>query len=71
MAAHVVKTRLVPVAIIFLCIVVPNLLNAVNGKMSGLSGFFAAVFGILFVIYVYLIVHCGLKLKAIIEENRK
>lgn len=68
MVSHIVKTRLVPIAVIFLCCVVPNLLNAINGRMSTFSGFFGVLFGILFVIYVYLIVYCGVKLKKIREK---
>lgn len=70
MAGKVVRTRLVPVMVIFLCCVIPNLLNAVRGSLGALSGFFAAFFGVMFVAYVYLIVHCGLKLKRIREKNR-
>ena len=68
MADHVIRTRFVPLACLFLCCVVPNLLRAVGGKMSAFSGVFGAVFGILFVIYVYLIVHCGAKLKHIRDK---
>ena len=65
MVSHIIKTRFVPLAIIFLCCVIPNLINAVSNKLGTLSGFFGAVFGIMFVIYVYLILHCGFKLKRI------
>lgn len=65
MAEQIVKTRLVPIAVIFLCCVVPNLLNSMSGRLGMLSDIFAVIFGVMFVIYVYLIVHCGLILKAI------
>ncbi|MBO4289140.1 MAG: DUF2812 domain-containing protein [Lachnospiraceae bacterium] len=67
MAGRIVKTRLLPLALIFLGCVIPNLVNSLRGG-SSLSGFFTVVFGIMFVIYVYLLVHCGLKLKAIREK---
>ena len=62
MVSHIIKTRLLPLAIIFLCCVVPNLLNAVSGRLSPFSGVFSALFGVLFVLYVYLIGHCAVKL---------
>ena len=65
MVGHIVRTRLVPIALIFLCCVIPNLVNAINGKMSSFSGVFSIVFGVMFIFYVYLILHCGIKLKAI------
>ena len=65
MVRHIVHTRLMPLAVIFLCCVIPNLLNAVSGRLSVFSGFFSVLFGVMFVVYVYLIVHCGMKLKRI------
>ena len=65
MVTRIVKTRLVPLAIIFLCIVLPNLAKALSGLNGSASGFFTVFFGIMFVIYVYLIVYCGIKLRKI------
>ncbi len=70
LADHVVKTRLLPLAVIFLCCVVPNLFNAVNDRMGGLSTFFGICFGIMFVVYVSMIVYCGIKLKRIRDRYR-
>ncbi len=68
MVSRIVKTRFLPLAVIFLCCVLPNLLNAFNGYMGGWSGFFGAFFGVMFVFYVWLIVHCGRKLKELREK---
>ena len=65
MVSKVIKTRLMPLAVIFLCCVIPNLMRAVSNGMGTASSFFAVLFGALFIIYVYLIVHCGIKLKRI------
>lgn len=70
MAEHVVRTRLLPITGIFLCCVIPNLLNAVRGVMGSFSGFFTGFFGFMFVIYVANILHCGFKLKAIRDRYR-
>ncbi len=64
--SHVVKTRLVPLAIIFLCCVLPNFVRVMTGAYTGGSGvFFSIFFGIMFVVYVFLIVYCGTKLRRI------
>jgi hypothetical protein len=70
MAEHVVRTRLVPIMIIFLCCVIPNLINALSGRLGIFSTVFAAFFGVMFVLYVYLILHCSFKLKRIRERYR-
>ncbi len=65
MVSNVIKTRFVPLAIIFVCCIIPNLMNSVSGRLGVASSIFALIFGIMFVIYIYLIVHCGIKLKKI------
>ena len=65
MVRHIVRTRILPITLIFLFGLLPNLSNAINGKMGGYSGFFGAFFGVMFVFYVYLIIHCWTKLNAI------
>ena len=71
MVIHVVKTRLIPLAIIFLCCVIPGFTRAMSGKYTGVLGtFFSILFGIMFVIYIYLIVYCGTKLRKIREKYK-
>ncbi|MBQ5951317.1 MAG: DUF2812 domain-containing protein [Lachnospiraceae bacterium] len=62
MACRIVRQRVLPLTIIFLCIVVPNLLRAIDGKMSA---FWLWFYGIMFVLYVFLIVYSSFKLKRI------
>ena len=65
----IIKTRLLPLCVIFLCCVVPNLLNYLRkGSADVFDAIFCLVFILLFVIYVFLITHCGLKLKQL--KNR-
>ena len=61
MITHVARTRLIPLCIIFLCCVIPNFIRAVSGNSLGI--FLSVVFGALFVIYVFLITYCGVKLR--------
>jgi len=68
---HIVKTRLIPLAIIFLCCVLPNFIRYTSGEyVGGFRSFFGGFFGIMFVIYVYLILHCGIKLRRIKDRYR-
>ncbi len=70
MVDHIVKTRLLPLALIFLCCVLPNLIRYTSGGyIGGYRFFFGCVFGILFAVYVFLIVYCGVKLRKIRDRN--
>jgi len=70
MVQQIARTRLLPIAIIFVSIIIPNLFNAINGRMGLLSYLFTDIFGVLFIIYVFLIIHCGVKLKKIRNRYR-
>jgi len=66
LVSHVTKTRLVPLAIIFLCCVLPNFMRAMSGEfIGGIGAFFGIFFGVMFALYVFLIVYCGTKLRRI------
>ena len=66
LVSRVVKTRLVPLACIFLCCVLPGFIRAMSGEYTGGFGvFFTIFFGVMFVLYIFIIVYCGTKLKKI------
>lgn len=71
MVRKVVRTRMLPLLVIFLCCILPNLFRALDGGMYGASGFFLWFFGIMAVLYVYLILHCGGKLRRMERELDK
>ena len=71
MVNRIVQTRMLPIAVIFLCCVLPNLIQAINGNLSVYSGFFGGFFGVMFVLYMYIIIHSGIKLKQIRDRYRK
>lgn len=65
MVEHIIKTRLLPLLLIFLSAVVPNVVRSVSYGMGiGLCVFCC----LMFLVYVYLLIHCGLKLKKIKRE---
>ena len=62
----VIKTRLMPLAVIFFCCVMPNFLKVMDGEYIGTLGkIYGLFFSVMFVLYMYLIVHCGRKLKGL------
>ena len=71
MASHIIKTRFLPLMLIFFCCVLPNLMNALRGGQGALSNFFAFFFGIMLGIYIFLIVYCGIKLKKIRDKYQR
>ena len=71
MAQRVVKTRLVPICIIFFCCLLPNLLIWTRHMhASPLNRVFGTIFSALFILYVYLITYCGIKLKKIRDKYK-
>ena len=63
--SSIIKTRLIPLAVIFMCCVIPNFLRFLSGEfIDGWGTVFGIFFAFMFVVYVYLITHCGAKLKA-------
>lgn len=69
MIDHVVKTRLLPILIIFLCCVVPNFTRSIETR-EPLAAVFTVFFSIMTLLYVYLIGYCGLKLRKLREKYR-
>ena len=70
MAEHILRTRMLPIMTIFLCCVLPNLTRTINGSSGPLNVFFSVFFGVMFVVYVFLIVYCGIKLNRIRNRYR-
>ncbi len=69
---QIVRTRLLPLVGIFLCCIVPNLLRATSGELTGPFWTFCVwFFGIMFVVYCFLITYCGIKLKKIRDRYTK
>ncbi len=62
MINHVVKTRMCPLCILFLCCVLPNFLRSI-GTADPLATVFTVFFSVMTLIYLYLIIYCGLKLR--------
>lgn len=70
MIDHVIKTRFLPIIIIFLCCILPNVIKSVE-TCDTLATLFAVFFAIMTLIYIFLIVYCGLKLRKLREKYRK
>ncbi len=62
MIEHIIKTRMLPIMIIFFTCLLPNFVNTVRYTTSS-SFFFTMLFGVLTVLYVGLVTYCGIKLR--------
>jgi hypothetical protein len=70
MLQHIIRARMLPILVIFLCCVLPQSMRALNGDDS--VGFLI-VWLLLLAIYLFLLLHCGLKLRSLKRNyaNRK
>ena len=67
---HVIKTRLLPLLIFFFCCIVPNLVRSVDSR-EPTETVLTVIFCVLAVLYIYLIVHCGTKLRRMKQNCEK
>lgn len=66
MIEHIFKTRMLPLAIIFCCCLLPNIGRMMTmGINDSWDIAFCFIYGFIFAIYIYLFVHCGFKFKNI------
>lgn len=69
---NIVITRLLPLEVIFLCCVAPNFVRYFSGNSIGVAGKLLTVFfGIMFVLYSFLITYCGIKLAKLRKKYGK
>ena len=71
MVKKVIRTRMLPLLTIFLCCVLPQFLRALNGGDLYAGGFFLWFFGVMTVLYLWLFLHCGGKLRRMRRELEK
>ena len=62
MINRVVKTRLLPILVIFLCCVLPNFFRSIETS-DPLTAVFTIFFAVMTLSYLYLLIYCGLKLR--------
>lgn len=68
--SQLVKTRMLPLLIIFLSCVIPNLIISIKID-DPIANILTVIFTVLFVIYVYLLVHCVSKLRKLKKKYSK
>ena len=69
MVNHVIKTRMLPLICIFFCCLLPNFINSVE-QDGPFPDIITIIFSILLVIYLYLFIHCGLKLREMKQKYK-
>lgn len=62
MVNHIVKTRMLPLLVIFFACLLPNFVKSVEGGYASMDVVTIA-FTVLLLIYLYLFIHCGRKLR--------
>jgi hypothetical protein len=60
MLQHIIKRRMLPIFVIFLCCVLPQLSRTLNGDGGGIG--FLIFWLVMLALYLYILLHCGLKL---------
>lgn len=68
MVQHVILTRMLPLLVVFLCILIPQWMNVVNRPGEGTL---EIIFTVLMILYVILILHCGRKLYSLRKKLKK
>ena len=62
MVNHIVKTRMLPLLVIFFACLLPNFIRSVEGSHP-FADVSTVILSVLLLIYLYLFVHCGFKLR--------
>lgn len=72
MVQKIIMQRMLPLLVIFLCAVIPNLTpNLTRAKEGPWGAFFTIFFSVMTVLYIYLMVHCTVKLAALKSKYEK
>lgn len=66
----IIKVRLIPLVIIFICCLLPNFINSIIIK-DPLANILLVIFTVLLVLYLYLFIHCGIKLRKLKRKYSK
>ncbi|MCI8376384.1 MAG: DUF2812 domain-containing protein [Lachnospiraceae bacterium] len=62
MVNHILKTRMLPLVCVFFCCLLPQFINSME-ENNPFADAVTMIFAILLLIYLYLFLHCGLKLR--------
>ena len=69
MITSVHKTRMIPLMIIFICCIIPNVTRLLSSQQpDAVDKALSLIFCALFVLYIYLIVYCSIKLRKLKEK---
>lgn len=71
MINYIFKTRMLPLLIIFFCCVLPNFVKSIIHRTLPFSDTITVIYTILFVLYLCLFLHCGLKLRKLKKRYSK
>lgn len=70
MISHVIKTRFLPLMLILLCCMIPNFIVSIQ-SISPFATVFTVLFAALLLLYLSLLIYCGLKLRKLRKKYQK
>ena len=70
MISHVIKTRFLPLMLILLCCMIPNFIVSIQ-NISPFATVFTVLFAVLLLLYLSLLIYCGLKLRKVRKKYQK
>lgn len=62
MISHIVNTRMLPLLVIFFACLLPNFIKSIDGGVPSMDAY-TVMLAVLLLLYLYLFVHCGVKLR--------
>lgn len=71
MVKKVIQSRMLPLLCLFFAVVLPQLFRAIDGRSLPGNGFFLGFFSVMAVLYLYIFLHCGGKLRRMRRELEK
>ena len=73
MLRHIVRTRMLPLLVIFFACLLPNFINSVRRAEGGVpfADGFTVIFSVLVLVYLFLFVYCGGKLRRLKKKYEK
>lgn len=72
MVQKIINTRMLPLVAVFCLCLVPSLERFLQkGNLNAFDICFLSFLGVMFILYIWLFIHCGLKLKKIKKEFEK
>lgn len=71
MIQSIVKTRMLPLLLVFFSCVFPNWCRAIDGELESTGKILSIFFTVMLILYLFLFLYCGLKLRRLKKKYQK